>query len=55
MSESSSSIKKNYINGEQVEKEHTSFEEVVEAIEEVTNTSKTGVKEITVKIESASN
>jgi predicted DNA-binding antitoxin AbrB/MazE fold protein len=54
MSESSSSIKKIYINGEQVEKEITSAEEVVDAIKEVAHTSKTGVKETIIKINSAS-
>lgn len=56
MSVPPSKIIKTYTTGETVEEElapDKKFEKTVEAIEEVTTTSETGVKEITVKIESA--
>ncbi|MFN6486273.1 MULTISPECIES: hypothetical protein [unclassified Nostoc] len=56
MSVPPSKIIKTYTTDETVEKELApgeKFERTVEAIEEVTRTSKTGVKEVTIKYESA--
>ncbi|ALB39897.1 MULTISPECIES: hypothetical protein [unclassified Anabaena] len=56
MSVPPSKIIKTYTTGETVEEElapDEKFEKTVEAIEEVTTTSKTGVVEVTLKLESA--